>query len=129
MIWEIYFGSIRLFLDNEYVFAPFWKFQNGDEACANWQDRLAGSKAVMRRALSEKDSATLLSILFDRLYVLRNQLMHGGATWNSSVNRDQVRDGRALLASLVPVFIEIMMDNPSMPWGQGHYPVVEADAG
>lgn len=28
----------------------------------------------------------ILSILFDRLYVLRNQLVHGGATWNSDVN-------------------------------------------
>ena len=51
-------------------------------------------------------------MVFDRLYVLRNQLVHGGATWNSSVNRAQVRDGAAILGFLLPVFVDLMMDNP-----------------
>lgn len=38
-------------------------------------------------------------------FTLRNQLMHGSATWNSSVNRAQVRDGRALLARVLPVLL------------------------
>ena len=63
--------------------------------------------------------------VFDRLYVLRNQLVHGGATWNSSVNRDQVRDGTRILAFLVPLFIDLMMDNPDIAWGDPCYPVVE----
>ena len=46
---------------------------------------------------------TVLSIVFDRLYVLRNQLVHGGATWNSQVNRQQLRDGVAILGTLVPL--------------------------
>ena len=35
---------------------------------------------------------TVLSVVLSRIYTLRNQLMHGGATWSSSVNRDQIRD-------------------------------------
>ena len=46
-------------------------------------------------------------MLFDRLYVLRNQLVHGGATWNSSVNRGQVKAGAEILAFLVPVFVDV----------------------
>ncbi len=68
---------------------------------------------------------TILSILFGRLYVLRNQIMHDSATWNSSVSRDQVRDGASVLASLLPVFIDIMMDNPQYPWSDTQYLVVE----
>jgi hypothetical protein len=64
-------------------------------------------------------------VVFDRLYVLRNQLVHGGSTWNSSVNRDQVRDGAAVLGTLLPIFIDIMMDNPYRDWGRPFYPVVE----
>jgi hypothetical protein len=30
----------------------------------------------------------ILSMLFDRLYVLRDQMTHGGATWNSATNGD-----------------------------------------
>ncbi|MCA2008623.1 hypothetical protein [Tritonibacter mobilis] len=63
-------------------------------------------------------------MLFDRLYVLRNQLIHGGATWNSSVNRDQLRDGVAILSVLMPVMIDIMMDNANEEWGKPFYPVV-----
>ena len=75
--------------------------------------------------MSAGDAARILSILFDRLYVLRNQLVHGGATWNGSVNRDQVRDGAAVLGTLLPIFIEIMMDNPGQNWGKPFYPVVD----
>jgi hypothetical protein len=67
----------------------------------------------------------ILSTLFDRLYVLRNQLVHGGATWNSSVNRAQVGDGARIMAFLVPLFIDLMMDNPEFAWGAPYYPVVE----
>ena len=59
----------------------------------------------------------VLSLVFDRLYVLRNLLVHGGATWNSRVNRDHVRDGAAILAFLMPVFVDVMMDNPDEDWG------------
>ena len=64
-------------------------------------------------------------MLFDRLYVLRNQLVHGGATWNSSVNRDQVKDGARILAFIVPIFVDLMMDNPDRDWGAPYYTVVD----
>jgi len=54
--------------------------------------------------------------VFDRLYVLRYQLVHGGSTWNSSVNRNQVREGAGILGFLMPVFVDIMMDNPQVDW-------------
>lgn len=77
------------------------------------------------RALAEKNTAVVLSILFDRLYVLRNQVIHGGATWDSSANRNQVRDGAALLGCLLPVFVDLMMDHPDAEWAMPMYPVVE----
>jgi hypothetical protein len=67
----------------------------------------------------------VLGIVFNRLYTLRNQLMHGGATWNSAVNRDQVRDCVNLLGKLVPLVIEVMLDNPNTLWGDACFPVVK----
>ena len=52
--------------------------------------------------------------------------MHGGATWNSSVNRAQVRDGQALLARVLPVMLGAMMDNPARFEGRPFYPVVQS---
>ena len=63
--------------------------------------------------------------MFVRLYTLRNQLTHGGATWNSSVNRAQVRDGRALLARVLPAMLGVMMNCPARFEGQPFYPVVK----
>jgi len=66
----------------------------------------------------------VLTVIFDRLYVLRNQLVHGGATWNSSVNRCQVRDAAGIMERIVPLIIGIMMDHPEASWGAPCYPVV-----
>ncbi len=52
--------------------------------------------------------------------------MHGGSTWNSRVNRDQIRHGAEILGCLVPIMAEIMMDHPHEDWGQPFYRVVEA---
>jgi len=67
-----------------------------------------------------------LSVVMTRLYTLRNQLIHGGATWDSQLNRDQVRDCSNLLGKLVPVIIEIMLDHPDHDWGPAIYPAVTA---
>lgn len=125
VVWDRFSQEIRLLLDNQYVFAPFWKHQNGEEGYEDWEKRLESSRFAIRQAIQEHNTSKLLSILFDRLYVLRNQLIHGGATWNSSVNRSQVGDGASLISCLLPVFIDLMMDNPDHPWPAPHYPVVE----
>ena len=70
----------------------------------------------------------VLLIVLKRLYVLRNQLMHGGATWSGAVNRDQVRDCANLLGKLAPIVIEIRMDHPQHDWGAATYPVVNVTA-
>jgi hypothetical protein len=123
-VWRRFSQEIRLLLANRYVFQPFWRFQNGVPGYEGWEERMASAQRRINRAIAEQDAPMVLCILFDRLYVLRNQLVHGGATWNSSVNRSQVRDGAAVLATLLPVFIDLMMDNPHHDWGRPYYPVV-----
>ena len=85
----------------------------------------ADARQRVQRALTQQDTERVLYEVFVRLYTLRNQLMHGGATWNSSVNRAQVRDGRALLARLLPVMLGVMMSNPVQFDGRPFYPVVK----
>jgi hypothetical protein len=124
-IWHRFPQEIRALLHNRYVFQPFWKYQNHLLGFEDWEERFAASRRRVTTALASSDTQTVLMILFDRLYVLRNQLVHGGATWNSQVNRDQVRDGARILALLVPLFVDLMMDNAEVAWGAPYYPVVE----
>ena len=124
IVWQRFSQEIRVLLDNKYVFAPFWAYHNGADEHADWAEKLDRAYHSSRHALEAQDTPKILSIVFDRLYVLRNQLVHGGATWNSKVNREQVRDGAAILGCLLPVFVDLMMDNPQEPWAMPHYPVV-----
>lgn len=124
-IWTRYSQEIRLLLDNRYVFPPYWKHLNGIPGFADWHDRLARSRARTNRALAGGDVGVVLETLFDRLYMLRNQLVHGGATWNGAVNREQVRDGARILGFLVPLFIELIMEHPDLEWGVPNFPVID----
>jgi hypothetical protein len=125
LVWQEFPGSIRLLIDNKFVFRDFWLQQTGGIAHEDFEERFARARRAAMSALGKQDTGTVLSIALGRLYVLRNQLMHGGATWNSSVNRDQLRDGGNLLGKLVPLIIELMMDNPATLWGDACFPVVK----
>ena len=123
-IWERFPDSIRVILNNKFVFQPYWCHQNGQPGYDDWEDRFDKSRKRLNTALMSRDSGVILTTLFDRLYVLRNQLVHGGATWNGKVNRAQVKDGAKILSFLVPIFIDLMMDHPNLTWGVPFYPVV-----
>lgn len=124
-LWQKFSGPVRLLMENKYVFSPFWQHHNGIEGFENWEDRFNSSARAFSMAFQAGDSAKVLSFVFDRLYVLRNQIVHGGSTWNSGVNRAQVRDGAAILGFLMPMFVDIMMDNAHEDWGRPFYPVVD----
>ena len=128
LVWSKFTGPFRLLLDNRFVFQPFWDHQNGKIDENRWRRSLEGAKRAAHRALGDRQTATVLSIVLARLYTLRNQLMHGGATWRSSVNRDQIRDGTAILADLVPRVIHLLIVNPDENWGDPAYPVIRDEA-
>ena len=127
LLWKEFPGSIRTLLDNPYVNPQFWEFQRGRLTEDDWRVHFSQSKRVAHAALAGSNAPLLLAVIFHHLYTLRNQLMHGGATWNGAVNRDQLRDCTSLMSKLVPVVIALMMDHPQTDWGEAVYPVVDAD--
>lgn len=124
LLWNEFSGSVRVLLENRYVFQPFWDWQNGRISEAEYQRQFGGARRAAERALGAGDTNAVLQIVFHRLYTLRNQLVHGGATWNGEVNRDQVRDCASILGRFVPLIIATLMDHPEQDWGPVHYPVV-----
>ena len=132
IVWDEFSGPIRVLLWNRYVFRPFWKAVWGLDRDGNWQGRFERSKSVATRALVRRNTFTVLSVVFDRLYTLRNQIFHGGATYPSGFGRDQIRDGSRIMASLVPAILDIMQQdidsNPdSELWGKVAYPRINAE--
>ena len=128
LVWAKFTGPVRLLLDNQFVFQPFWDYRNGRISERRWKWSFRGAKRKAVGALRDTNqTATVLAIVLARLYTLRNQLMHGGATWQGSVNRDQIRDGTAILNDLVPLVIHLLMDNADEDWGDPCYPVIGDD--
>lgn len=125
LVWSEFSSSIRVLLDNEYIFQPFWDFQNGKLTEEEWKEKFNKAKSAASFALANTSTDQLISIVLYRLYTLRNQLMHGGATWQGSANREQIRDAVSILSKLVPIIINIMMDNSDQLWGDANYPVIQ----
>ncbi len=125
ILWSQYSGPVRVLLENRFVFAPFWREMANPGTCPDWEESFARSRQAAFSALGRNDCQRVLEIVFDRLYVLRNQLVHGGATWASSANRSQVGDGARLMGALMPAILEAMLAAPSVEWGASLYPVVE----
>ena len=125
LVWSEFSSSIRVLLDNQFVYQPFWDFHNKKITENEWKERFVKAKALANNALSSKRTDLLITIILQRLYTLRNQLMHGGATWKSSANRTQIRDGVAFLRLLVPIIVDVMMNNPKELWGSANYPVIK----
>lgn len=108
LVWQEFSGSIRVLLDTPYVFQSFWDWQSGKITQDEWQKRFDLGKKQANCALASGNTASLLGVIFNRLYTLRNQL----------------RDCTNLLGKLVPILISLMLENPNTLWGEACYPVV-----
>ena len=117
-------GSVRLLVDNKYLYAPFWAAMRNHDASDAWKARFKRSKKDAMDAVLCGNAAALMVVVLDRLHLLRNQLIHGGSTWNGSVNRSQVREAAELIAHLVPAVIGLMMDSDAFDDDAIDWPVV-----
>lgn len=126
VVFQQFTGPIRTLIENKFVFEPFWKALREHDSSGTWEQQFAKARTLALKALMERQTDVVLSIVADRLYVLRNQLVHGGATWNGGANRAQVRDAAVILGTLMPVIIELMMGHPELDFDAITYPVVRA---
>lgn len=141
--------SKRIFslMTNVYVFRPFWgavsrsdpfNWKNWEEGKGkegkegkDFRDELNEVQRCLplTRNTTATDMNKVLKMTFDRLYVLRNQLMHGCSTQHDSapedrpLNRPQIKDGAKILEALMPLFLNTMENHPEIDWGEISYPV------
>lgn len=117
-------GPVGQVLENHYLFRKYWDFVNGKPGSDDWREcfdlELQRTKSAMAKP-SVENSRRILAILFERLYTLRNQIVHGGATWRSRYNRSSVEHGVPILAFLVPAFVRIIEQHPEVNWGTPYY--------
>ena len=123
LLWFKFSGPVRLLMDNKFAYKQFWDAWRGEKV--DWERLFKQSKIDSRNYLAHQQVAQLLGLVLDRLYTVRNQLIHGGATYNSKVNRSQVKDASQILEFLLPIIIDIMLTNIDEDWGVINYPVIK----
>ena len=127
-IWNNVSDSIEGILKNRYIFQQFWNFHISDglRESDNWKTTFDSHIRALENARNSEDIplvSNILAILFNRLYTMRCQFFHGSSSWNSPLNRAQVKDGVRIMESLVPLFINAMMNDPEpRVWGPPRYP-------
>jgi len=122
LFWEKYSGPVRVLIENKFVFERFWEFNRGD--VDDYIGAFNKSIATAHNFLSKENIEGLMEIVLERLYTLRNSIMHGGSTFNSKLNRSQLKDACNIMQLLVPIIIDIMIENSEHDWGEIAYPVV-----
>lgn len=106
-------------IDNQFLFRPFWQKQPD----AKEKLRRSVQKSLIR--IRQGDTLPLLQELFERLYVLRQQVFHGAATSGSKLNRATLEAGTHVLSRIVPAMIEVMIAaGPAIDWGEVCFPPV-----
>ncbi|MFZ7229914.1 hypothetical protein [Avibacterium avium] len=126
LVWKNFSQSIRLLTDNKFIFQPFWHFHNGNITEKDYRIAEMNEREKLLSALENRNTSRILDVLFSRLYTLRNQILHGGSTFNSSANREQLKVSCQILSLFLPVMIEIMMKNHNeLDWGKPFYPFVK----
>jgi hypothetical protein len=124
LLFKNFTGCVRTLIDNPYLFDPFWRALRDHDSSGRWEEQFQAAKRAATAAVMTGETVSVAGIVVDRLYVLRNQLVHGGATHGSKLNRQQVKDGVALLGQLVPLVIDLMLASDGSGFGNIAYPVV-----
>lgn len=123
ILWNHSSKAIISLLENKYTLEKYWHYVNGKEDASNWNESLQRS-VTKGKILIEKKSAPdeLLSMILHRFYSLRNQLLHGGATFESILNRNQIEDALQLMFGVFPVIVQLMMETPDKSvFGEPYY--------
>ncbi|MFU9045972.1 hypothetical protein ACNAUY_06210 [Acinetobacter tibetensis] len=118
--------SIHLILDNPYIYQGFWDYQNNKISQASWKTEFEAEQRVVHQALQRRKTAEILTFLFARLNTLRNQILQGGVSYNSVVNRRYIADGCNILSMLIPIFMFILLENAEqLDTEKPFYPVMQ----
>ena len=126
-------NNVNKILRLRQVYKKFWDAMYDPTKWKCWESDFIKDKESAEDAYKNKDASTIVKLLFNRLYVVRNQLMHGSASINIqpsqiSRNKTQVQNGMILLSEFVPIFIYIILHAGGINLGPIPYPRVGNNA-
>ncbi|WP_273777452.1 hypothetical protein [Acinetobacter sp. GSS19] len=126
MIWSRFPQAIRFLLQSPYAFQSYWDYQNQKISKLAWQQAFERDQQQWQQAWQEQDALHILHRLFHCLQTLGQQLLQGGSSYHSSVNRTQLSEACSVLSGLLSGFMFILLENAqALDQPQPFYPVVQ----
>ena len=112
--------NAKALLENSFVIARFWRNPEWDQVrpqrgrAKDFRDDVMGGR-----------SARALHALLMAVYFLRCQIVHGGATLGSQINRSTVEPAASILSMLTSQMLAVVTEHGlEMRWGEICYPPV-----
>ncbi|MDA8031404.1 MAG: HEPN domain-containing protein [Alphaproteobacteria bacterium] len=121
--------DLQKITQSRFLFHDFWRAEYHRKLEEKWEEKLGKEVKRMNKALQDVRShadkgravGTVLEIAFSRLYTLRNQIVHGGASWHDKYNRSSLRICNAVLDPFLRAILKTMLDvletKPDIDWG------------
>ena len=107
-------------LNNQFLSDVYWREKG---RLRNFKLDLDNDHKKAQIAYEGREFDEYLTILFERLLVLRNQIFHGSSTDKSRSNKGSLRPALAILEELVPQFLKIFKSRGEREkWGKVPYP-------
>lgn len=126
IVWEKYHQPICALLDSPYTDQGFWDYRHDKISLQSCREALQQQKQKVEQARQEHNMSGILAMIFSHLATLHHQLMQGGTSCHSALNRKQLQHSCRVLEALLPAFICILLENAAtLDSGKPFYPVVQ----
>ena len=108
----------RELIQNKHLWNEWW-----GKKLDKYRERSGKRLVQFEKSLINDASAAFLSHLFERLQVLRNQIVHGSSSASTRKSRDALYPAILLLEEIVPEFIQLMIrEGQGIDWPPVPYP-------
>jgi len=114
-------------IDDEFLDSKgYWDIPEHSE---NFREKYSSQKSTALRHLDWRNFKPLLHLIFDRIWVLRNQILHGCATFGpKSLGWESVERANPVLRAMIPAFRNLMEKYPDVvQWPPIPYPRYGSD--
>ena len=106
---------------NKYLSKRYYEWKLG--YVKDWERQFTQDLKEARAALTRNDTAKLLDFSLFRLGTLRNQMLHGSATYQGSINRETLDKANSFMSEIMPKMVEIMLTGNG--WGEIQYDILD----
>jgi hypothetical protein len=112
---------VKGLVTNQYLWNEFWRRDP-----AGLKRNMKEETQTLEEAVRCNDATAFFTCAVKRLLVLRNQLVHGSSSENTTKNEDALKPGLLILEEILPVFLLLLIrhgegkDLPDLPYPGKH---------